>query len=147
VTLAEWDQRDGNDGRGTCVGHTLHDDCEVYIGRQSTHGDEYDHLLNCEPGDGGWLGNPFVPESEADQAHYDQFDVIVVEDREVSLARYCEALVAKIDQHPQFAEALVEACYGRTLGCWCRQKDELRPRCHGDVLVDVVEMLAGGGSA
>lgn len=145
MNLAEWaGDDDQEEVVETRVGHCLHDDTEQYIGRKSDTDGRHLHLLNQEPGEPGWLGNPFVAEENAKPSHREQYDVIVVECREKSIARFCEVLVPRVQQNQSFAQALVEATHGKTLGCWCREADEVRPQCHGDVIVRVVEMLVGG---
>ena len=122
---------DAGDGE-TRVGHCRHDDVDLYIGRHGEDGEH--HLANTAIGEPGWLGNPFP---------------VAVFGREESIARYCKALVTRVQRDPAFGRAIVEEVHGRTLGCWCRRIDEEEPRCHGDVLVRVSGMLASkqdGGS-
>jgi hypothetical protein len=64
-------------------------------------------------------GNPFVMEDESDAA------------RERAIAAYRGWVV----QQPDLMGSL-EELRGRRLGCWCAPK-----RCHGDVLVELIESL------
>jgi len=64
-------------------------------------------------------GNPFVMEDESDA------------ERERAIAAYREWVV----QQPELMGSL-EELRGRRLGCWCAPK-----RCHGDVLVELIESL------
>ena len=66
---------------------------------------------------GSKWGNPFVMTDDSD------------EERERAIAAYRDWIVAQ----PELMSSL-EELRGRRLGCWCSPK-----RCHGDVLVELVE--------
>ena len=91
----------------TTVVHNLHDDFDVYIGREVP-----EHGIPASK----W-GNPFVlmDDSEAE--------------RDRVIAVYREWVV----KQPQLMASLGEL-RGQRLGCWCAPK-----RCHGDVLVELIE--------
>lgn len=91
---------------------------------------ELKNNANTPIGESGWLGNPFP---------------VAVFGREESIARYCEALIKRVERDSEFGRALVEEVHGRTLGCWCRPLNEDEPRCHGSVLVKISQMLASQG--
>ncbi|GAB3676905.1 DUF4326 domain-containing protein [Halopiger thermotolerans] len=115
------DQDDASDDR-TRVGLWMEDDCDVYAGRAD--GGEK-HLLNTEPGDRGWLGNPYP---------VDEFG------REQAIAMYTHAVLLRCEQDVEFRDALGELQgEGTVLGCWCRRLDDDDPACHCDVLVRVID--------
>lgn len=91
----------------TTVVHNLHDDFDVYIGREVP-----EHGLT-----GSKWGNPFVMADESDG------------ERDRALAAYREWILTQ----PELMASL-EELRGRRLGCWCAPK-----RCHGDVLVELLE--------
>ncbi len=91
----------------TTVVHNLHDDFDVYIGREVR-----EHGLSASK----W-GNPFVMADESDA------------ERERAIAAYREWVTKQQD-----LMGSLEELRGRRLGCWCAPK-----RCHGDVLVELVE--------
>jgi hypothetical protein len=91
----------------TTVVHNLHDDFDVYIGREVP-----EHGITRSK----W-GNPFVLADDSDA------------ERDRSIAAYREWIVTQ----PDLMSSLDEL-RGRRLGCWCAPK-----RCHGDVLVELLE--------
>ena len=115
------DQDDVDDDR-TRVGMWMEDDCDVYAGRAD--GGE-SHLLNTEPGDRGWLGNPYG---------VDEFG------REQAIAMYAHAVVNRCEQDVEFRDALGDLQgEGTVLGCWCRRLSDDDPACHCDVLVRLID--------
>ncbi len=83
--------------------------------------DDFDVYIGREVPDQGiraskW-GNPFVMVDESDT------------ERERAIAAYREWVV----KQPELMGSL-EELRGRRLGCWCAPK-----RCHGDVLVELIE--------
>jgi len=91
----------------TTVVHNLHEDFDVYIGREVP-----EHGIASSK----W-GNPFVLADDSDA------------ERDRVIAVYREWIV---DQ-PELMSSL-EELRGQRLGCWCAPK-----RCHGDVLVELLE--------
>lgn len=73
------------------------------------------NIQNTEPGEPGWLGNPF--------AMSDGWS------REEAVERYREAFRDRLDD-PEF-RAAVEELHGKTLACWCTPRS-----CHGDVILE-----------
>ncbi|QIO25485.1 DUF4326 domain-containing protein [Haloarcula sp. JP-L23] len=107
----------------TAVGHTKADETDVYVGR----GQNGRHLLSvAEPGQRGWLGNPFT---------LDEYT------REESVAKYREAFEDKLQRDDAFRAAVADLA-GQTLGCWCQHLDEDGPACHAEVIAEWAETLA-----
>lgn len=111
----------------TRVGHVVHDDVDVYAGRHGPDGErDFISLVQGEidPGDAGWLGNPYPAE---------------VFGREESVAMFVHALFVALERDPTLRAALVERCRGQVLGCWCQRLDEDAPVCHAEVIARVVD--------
>lgn len=126
-TEGYWSEISADELEETRVAHCKKDGCDVYAGRGAGGAA---HLLNTEIGSRGWLGNPYS---------VDEYG------REEAVARYCETLLHRVDEDPDFARALVERVAGRTLGCWCRPIEDSKddgPLCHADVIADVADRLA-----
>jgi hypothetical protein len=83
-------------------------------------------------GDGGW-GNPFVIESCAKPHHHERETIEIVATREESVARFKELLVSRAEHDAEFRRRLAELA-GKKLDCWCQQRGEFGPACHGEVL-------------
>lgn len=102
------------DEQTTLVNQRNTDEFDVDIGRadsgQST-------IENTDPGDPGWLGNPYRMS--------DGYD------REEAVAKYRETFRDRLED-PEFREA-VEELRGQTLACWCTPQ-----ACHGDVIVEYI---------
>lgn len=121
-------------GRPYChlVGHEKADGSEtaVYAGRSNAGGGEKTHLLNAEePGEHGWLGNPFPAEAFG---------------REESVARFTRAFLAVLEQRPTWRRAVAERVAGKTLGCWCQRLGERPPDadlCHAEVVAHVADRV------
>lgn len=94
----------------TKVVNVQSEDCNVYIGRGK--GGDAD-MLNTEPTEKGWLGNPFS------LRHYT---------REESIRKFRDEFVKKIFTNDEFKKE-VDKLEGKKLGCWCKPKN-----CHGDVI-------------
>lgn len=122
--------------RKTRVGHCQKDDCDVYIGR----GSGQRSMKDGEIGKRGWIGNPFVPEKNARQAHYDAESITVVGSLEESVAKFAVAMKARLETDPEFRSAVAELA-GQDLGCFCQRLDEERPACHGEVIAHYAEQL------
>lgn len=58
--------------------------------------------------------------------------------REQSISDFERRLRWNLEQMPSLREQLL-ALRGKRLGCWCKPE-----ACHGDVLVRVIEEIAGG---
>lgn len=112
----DWTDRDRERTR---VGHVNEDSPDVYIGRGN---DGTDIITASEPGEHGWLGNPFRLE-----AHGGDYT------REESIEEYRRVFQKKLDDDDEFREA-VEALRGDVLGGWCRSLEDDEPACHGDVI-------------
>lgn len=111
----------------TRVGHVVHDDVDVYVGRAGPDG-THDHVAALQGriaiGEPGWLGNPYPVE---------QFG------REQAIAMFTEMLLTTLRERPRWRHALVRRCPGQVLGCWCRRLADADPPCHGDVIARVVD--------
>lgn len=95
------------------------DDYDIYIGRGGS-GDK--HILNTEPFEKGWLGNPFTLSEYS---------------REKSIKKFKNAFVKKLKNDKEFRQA-VKKIKGKTLGCFCKPKS-----CHGDVIAGYLNNLLG----
>lgn len=107
----------------TRVGHCKRDEMDVYIGRGS--GDR--NLLNTQIGSRGWLGNPYPAD---------------VFGREECIQKFRSVFEERLHDEPEFREAVRELA-GKTLGCWCQSVDEDEPACHGEVIAEHADRLAG----
>lgn len=105
------------------VGHTMKDDCDVYVGR----GPNGRHMLSdgVKPGDRGWLGNPYTVDKYGREQCIDLFGV---------------AFQEKLNENREFAEAVLEL-QGKTLGCWCQRLDDDEPACHAQVIARTLDDL------
>jgi len=119
----------------TRVGHYGHDDIDVYAGR----GDGGRNVLDTEPGERGWLGNPFVTEDNAKQTHRERPSVTIVSDRFTAVVRFREVFEERLDDE-EFQAAVSELA-GQTLGCWCQRLECDRPRCHAQVIAEHADRL------
>ena len=111
----------------TRVGHSQHDECDVYIGRDRRDG-ELKHMGNTPIGERGWLGNPFP----LDEGYT----------REESIELFREAFEERLDEDSEFRSAIAEL-QGVRLGCWCQRLDADGPACHGEVIAEWVDRFAG----
>lgn len=115
----------------TTVGHWTVDDCDVYIGRGNQDFSNQMTLLtafqNSDYDEYGAFGNPFV---------LDEYD------RNQSVRLYRAVLEVLIDLDDDLEEAVADL-HGQTLGCWCQSVSEDGPACHGDVLAQKADELAG----
>jgi len=121
----------------TRVGHCQKNDCDVYIGR----GSGQRSMKDGELGERGWIGNPFVPEKNARQAHYEKESITVVESLDESVAKFAVAMKARLEADPEFRSAVADLA-GQDLGCFCQRLDEDGPPCHGEVIAHYAEQLA-----
>jgi uncharacterized small protein (DUF1192 family) len=108
-------------GRATRVGHCRRDDIDVYIGRGNAGQD----VTNSEPGEHGWLGNPF---------HVEDYGL------EGCIERFRDVFETRLQEDEAFRRA-VRRLAGQTLGCWCRRVDADGPACHGDVIAEWADRL------
>lgn len=107
----------------TRVGHCKRDTTDVYIGR----GPDGVAFGDVAPSDRGGLGNPYSVEEYG---------------RETCIALFREDFEEAIADDVDLRE-FVASLHGQTLGCWCRSFDEDSPTCHGDVIVEWADRLAG----
>jgi hypothetical protein len=115
----------------THVGHTEHDEYDVYIGRRDG-GDTT--IQNAPPGD--CFGNPYP---------------LTDYSRESSVRKFAALLGTLLEERPIY-RLHVRDLAGQTLGCWCRRVNEREPACHGDVLAARADqlhdqMVSGGGQS
>ncbi len=95
------------------VNITETEDYDVYIGRGSSG---YTHINNTDPGDPGWLGNPYRVGKDGT--------------REEVVQQFEDDFMDKIRNDDEFRDA-VHNLKGKTLGCFCKPK-----LCHGDVIAN-----------
>jgi len=97
-------------------------------------------MRDTEVGERGWIGNPFVPEENARQAHYENESITVVGTIEESVAKFAVAMKARLETDPEFRTAVGELA-GQDLGCFCQRLDEDSPPCHGEVVAHYADQL------
>lgn len=110
----------------TRVGHCKHDPTDVYIGR----GTDQTHMLTTDVGKRGWLGNPFSVHEHG---------------RVQCVERFRTEFEARLKEDAEFRDA-VRQLAGRKLGCWCQRLNDDGPLCHGEVIAEHADRLAGSGS-
>lgn len=125
-----------NTQTSTQVGHCKANDTDVYIGR----GDQFANITTTPIGNRGWLGNPFVVETHARQAHYDSDAVTVVPTRSESINRFRDVFEQRLNTDEEFRNA-VAALAGSTLGCWCQHVSDDTPACHGEVIAEHADTI------
>ena len=59
--------------------------------------------------------------------------------REEVINKYKDYIIAKIETG-KITHEEIENLKGKTLGCWCRNSDEEGPPCHGDVLLEILNV-------
>lgn len=96
----------------------------VDIGR-ADHGNAV--ITNTEPGDPGWLGNPYRLEGSGGE-----------HTREESVYRFRSLFYRLADENPEFRERVLDL-QGKVLMGWCTPK-----LCHGDVLLEWLDAHADG---
>lgn len=101
------------------------DESVVYAGRRNVDGTRK-HLNNTQPGEPGWLGNPYP----LDEGY----------DREESVALFVEDLLDRVESDPEFRQKLWELKQRDVdFGCWCQTFAEDGPMCHAEAIAKVVE--------
>lgn len=60
-------------------------------------------------------------------------------DRQEVINKYRNYIVAKID-NGEITHHQIENLKGKNLGCWCRDIGEKNPSCHGDVLLEILNV-------
>lgn len=96
---------------------------DEYGGRHGD-GDKLSHAANTDPGDPGWLGNPYIMEEET------------IEERRRVIGAFLRYFVDRIEDDDEFREA-VEDLRGQRVACWCRGVTQGRTPdkwCHLDVV-------------
>lgn len=109
----------------TTVGHCKKDTTDTYIGR----GPDGRDMVNTTIGNRGWLGNPFPVTDECTRGE--------------SIGRFRRVFKWHLQSDPEFKNA-VRDLSGGTLGCWCQTVDDDGPACHGEVIAEWADKLAGG---
>lgn len=95
--------------------HCSNDDWDVDISR-ANYGN--DHMLNTDPGNAGWLGNPFKTH-DAGGDHT----------RQEAVEAFRDAFLEKLRENTEFKEAVDALPQTTALACYCKPK-----ACHGDVI-------------
>lgn len=83
----------------------------------------FSHMVNTDPGDPGWLGNPFRTESAGGDLT-----------REESVMKFREVFYRLTAQNPEFRDAVMDL-RGGVLRGWCFPK-----LCHGDVILEYLDL-------
>jgi len=112
----------------TRVGHCKHDATDVYAGRGKGG---RDMLSVAEPGQRGWLGNPFALDDHS---------------RAESIRAFRQAFEDKLQRDAEFRDAVADLA-GKTLGCWCQHVSDSEPGCHAEVIAEWADKLAREGDA
>jgi hypothetical protein len=112
--------RDGTER--TRVGHCKADQTDVYVGRGPRGRDV---LTTPNPGDRGWLGNPFSVEDHSKEECIEKFE---------------KAFTDKLERDEEFREAVAELS-GKVLGCWCQRLDDDEPACHAEIIAEYADRL------
>lgn len=105
----------GRDDGVTRVVNLRRRGCEVYIGR----GPGGTHMMNTDPRERGWLGNPYIVNNE--------------DERIDAVLNFLDDFVDKLKSDEEFYNE-VKKIEGRNLGCFCAPK-----LCHGDVIIKFIE--------
>lgn len=121
----------------TQVGHCKADDTDVYIGR----GTDFANIRTTDIGEYGWLGNPFVPQSNIRDGHVTTDHITIVSDREESVTRFRDLFETRLKQDDEFRDAVRDVAQ-TALGCWCQRLNSDRPACHGEVIAEHADRLA-----
>ena len=121
-TIAEFEAEE------TRVGHCKHDATDVYVGRGRGG---RDMLSVAEPGQRGWLGNPFTLDDHS---------------RAESIRAFRQAFEDKLQRDDEFRAAVTDLA-GKTLGCWCQHVSDTEPGCHAEVIAEWADKLAREGDA
>ena len=106
----------------TQVGHCKADEMDEYVGRGPGG---RDMLSAEEPGQHGWLGNPFTVKTYG---------------REGSIKRFRTVFVDKLERDEEFREAVSDLS-GKVLGCWCQRLEDDEPACHAEVISKYADRL------
>lgn len=123
------------------VGHCMKDDADhsFYVGR----GYDGEHMMSddIKVGQRGWLGNPFeVGEDIVMNGE------VVVQDatREKVVEWFEKVFVFRLEEDSHFRSS-VKALAGMPLDCWCQERDDNGPACHGEVIAKWALKLANRG--
>lgn len=112
----------------TRVGHCKRDETDVYAGR----GPDGRDMTEADPGERGWLGNPFPVEDH--------------DSRAACIEAFKATFVARLKTDPEYREAVADLA-GKRLGCWCQTLADDGPPCHAEVIAEWAERLAADGDA
>lgn len=121
----------------TRVGHCRSDEIDVYVGR----GPDGRNIRDTPIGERGWLGNCFVIESNATQAHRDRETITLVATREEAVERFREVFEELLADDDELRRA-VRDLSGSRLGGWCQTLDADGPACHAEVIAEWADRLA-----
>lgn len=87
-------------------------------------GDTLRHARNTDPGERGWLGNPYVAPDDHPVS------------RQTAIAAWASYFLRRVERDAEFREA-VEDLRGDRVACWCRGVTQERTPetwCHLDVV-------------
>lgn len=87
--------------------------------------DEYDVYI----GRGSQFGNPYSTKES-------KYDVYKVETKDEAIQKYKEMWLSRLGKHPEHTKRMLMTLKGKRLGCTCKPQ-----ACHGDVLVELIDML------
>lgn len=113
-------------GVKTRVGHWRKDPHDVYIGRDGD-GDTKQDMANTPIGERGWLGNPYPKDDHG---------------RETCVELFREDFEQRLESDAEFRAAVADLA-GKTLGCWCQRLEADGPLCHGEIIAEHANRLAG----
>lgn len=83
-------------------------------------------------GMGSQFGNPFSTKESKHSVH-------LVSTKEEAIEKYREMWLKRLHKHPEHTKKLLLTLNGKKLGCFCSPK-----ACHGDVLVELIDLIKEG---
>lgn len=93
---------------------------------RGTNGESLAHAAVGEP---GWLGNPTLSVRNGGNWPH-----------EMAVSLYFHAFIERFETDPEFNNAVADLT-GKRLACTCRYSHQDTPRCHGDIIRDVVARI------
>lgn len=72
---------------------------------------------------------------EKDSIFANPFKIDAIHDRTAVIEQYRSYIIDRLQKEPDLVEEL-RKLKGKTLGCWCHPE-----RCHGDVLIDLINQI------
>ena len=86
-------------------------------------------LAHADVHEPGWLGNPTLSERHGGTWPHD-----------LAVSLYFHAFIERFETDPEFNHAVANLT-GKRLACNCRYSYQNEPRCHGDIIRDIVDRI------